>query len=271
MRAIALLRRYAAAIWLFTLVLIGLGLGSAWVMPSGIYPEVEFPRIVVVAKVGDATPDVYLTTVTRPLEQALTTVLGIERIRSKTIRGATEISLQFSSGTDMWRALQVVQASVAEARSELPAGTEITVEKITTGSFPVITFNLSGPVDPRELREAQGRGGEDRGHEAREGHPVAAGEGHRDEVRGDGEEQHAAEAVEPAPGEGGEQGDGAGEEEAGQRVLCTELGVGGLGQHRERDGAAEDQRARQRHREGRERAEREAREEATFEHDGSAR
>jgi CzcA family heavy metal efflux pump len=153
MRAIALLRRYAAAIWLFTLVLIALGLGSAWVMPSGIYPEVEFPRIVVVAKVGDATPDVYLTTVTRPLEQALTTVLGIERIRSKTIRGATEISLQFSSSTDMWRALQVVQASVAEARSELPASTEITVEKITTGSFPVITFNLSGPVDPRELRE----------------------------------------------------------------------------------------------------------------------
>lgn len=153
MKAIELLRRYAAAVWLATAVLVAFGLGAAWSMPSGIYPEVEFPRIVVVARVGDALPDVYLTTITRPLEQALTTVLGVERIRSQTIRGATDISLQFAPGTDMWRALQGVEASVAEVRSDLPPGIEIAVEKITTGSFPVITFNLSGPVDPRELRE----------------------------------------------------------------------------------------------------------------------
>jgi CzcA family heavy metal efflux pump len=152
-KLIALLRRYAVAVWLATFVMIALGVTSAFRMPSSIYPEVEFPRIVVVAKVGDATPEVYLTTVTRPLEQALTTVLGIERIRSKTIRGAAEISLQFAPSTDMWRALQVVQAQVAEARSELPPNVDITVEKITTGSFPVVTYNLSGAVDPRELRE----------------------------------------------------------------------------------------------------------------------
>jgi CzcA family heavy metal efflux pump len=153
MKAIAFLRRYASAVWLATVVLIALGLASALAMPSGIYPEVEFPRIVVVARVGDAPPDVFLTTVTRPLEQQLTTVLGIQRIRSRTIRGAAELSLQFVAGTDMWRALQVVQASVAEARAELPDHTDVSVEKITTGSFPVVTFNLSGPVDPRELRE----------------------------------------------------------------------------------------------------------------------
>jgi CzcA family heavy metal efflux pump len=152
-KAIAFLRRYASAVWLLTAVLVAMGLASAWVMPSSIYPEVEFPRIVVVAKSGDAPPDVFLTVVTRPLEQALTTAIGLTRIRSRTIRGATEISLQFASGTDMWRALQVVEASVAEARADLPPSTEISVEKITTGSFPVVTFNLAGPVDPRELRE----------------------------------------------------------------------------------------------------------------------
>ncbi len=85
-------------------------------MPSGIYPEVEFPRIVVVARTGGAPPEVFLTAVTRPLEQVLTTVLGVQRIRSKTIRGATEISLQFSPSTDMWRALQLVESRVAEVR-----------------------------------------------------------------------------------------------------------------------------------------------------------
>ncbi len=153
MNALLFLRRHAVVVWLATALLVVLGVGAALQIPSGIYPEVEFPRIVVVARTGGAPPEVFLTTVTRPLEQTLTTALGVQRIRSKTIRGATEISLQFAPSTDMWRALQVVESRVAEARSSLPADAEIIVEKVTTGSFPVVTFNVAGPVDPRELRE----------------------------------------------------------------------------------------------------------------------
>ena len=153
MSATAFLRRHEAVVWLATAVLVALGIASARAMPSAIYPEVEFPRVVVVARTGGAPPDVFLTTVTRPLEQTFTTVLGVQRIRSKTIRGATEISLQFSPGTDMWRALQMVESRANEVRGDLPAGAELIVERVTTGSFPVLTFNVSGPSDPRELRE----------------------------------------------------------------------------------------------------------------------
>jgi CzcA family heavy metal efflux pump len=152
-RLLRLVRSHAAAIWFATLALVALGVASGFSMPSGIYPEVEFPRIVVVARTGGAPANVYLTSVTRPLEQSLTTVLGVQRIRSKTIRGATEISLQFAPDTDMWRALQLVESRVNEARSDLPPGSEIIVERVTTGSFPVVTFNLSGSIDRRELRE----------------------------------------------------------------------------------------------------------------------
>jgi CzcA family heavy metal efflux pump len=148
-----LLRRQAAAVWLTAIALVTLGVASALSLPSGIYPEVEFPRIVVVARTGGAPADVFLTNITRPLEQTLATVLGVQRIRSKTIRGATEISLQFTPNTDMWRALQLVESHANEMRGELPPGSEIIVERVTTGSFPVVTFNLSGAVDPRELRE----------------------------------------------------------------------------------------------------------------------
>lgn len=153
MKAIELLQRYAVTVWLTTAVLTLIGLACAYEMPSGIYPEIEFPRVVVVARSGGAPPDVFQTQVTRPLEQVLTATLGLERIRSKTIRGATEIGLQFSPKTDMWRALQLVESKVSEARNTLPPDTEIIVEKVTTGSFPVVTFNVSGPVDPRELQE----------------------------------------------------------------------------------------------------------------------
>lgn len=153
MKLLELLQRYSVTVWLMTAVLTLLGLACAYDMPSGIYPEIEFPRVVVVARAGGAPPEVFQTQVTRPLEQALTSTLGLERIRSKTIRGATEISLQFSPDTDMWRALQLVESRVSEARSGLPADAEIVVEKVTTGSFPVVSFNISGAVDPRELQE----------------------------------------------------------------------------------------------------------------------
>jgi CzcA family heavy metal efflux pump len=152
-KLLALLRRYSVVVWLTTAVLVVLGMACAYGMPSAVYPEIEFPRVVVVARSGGAPPTVFLTQVTRPLEQALTSSLGLQRIRSKTIRGATEISLQFSPETDMWRALQMVESKVTEARGAMPPDSEVVVERVTTGSFPVLTFNVSGTLDPRELRE----------------------------------------------------------------------------------------------------------------------
>jgi CzcA family heavy metal efflux pump len=114
---------------------------------------VEFPRIALVARAGDAPPDVVQIQLTRPLEAALATVLGVERIRSRTIRGMAELKLQFAPGTDMWRALQLVESRVGEVRSTLPGGVEIVVERLTTTSFPVVTYNLTGKIDARRLRE----------------------------------------------------------------------------------------------------------------------
>lgn len=153
MNVLEWIERRSSLAWFAALALAAGGVLVAMRLPSGIYPEVEFPRIVVVARSGDAPPDTTQVELTQPLENALATVLGIERIRSNTIRGATELSLQFAPDTDMWRALQLVQSSVAEIRSELPPNTDITVERLTTTSFPVLTYNLTGAIDPRRLRE----------------------------------------------------------------------------------------------------------------------
>ncbi len=148
----ALLRR-RALVWIAALALAAGGALLATTMPSGVYPEVDFPRIVVVARAGDAPPDVAQVALARPLETALATVLGVQRIRSRTIRGAVELSLVFVPGTDMWRGLQLVESRLGEARTSLPPDTEITVERLTTTSFPVVTFNVDGTVDPRTLRD----------------------------------------------------------------------------------------------------------------------
>jgi multidrug efflux pump subunit AcrB len=84
--------RNARAIVLGVVLLTGAGVYSMSTLPSNIYPEVEFPRIVMVAKAGDLAPRMMQLAVTRPLEEAARTVLGVRRVRSRTIRGATELS-----------------------------------------------------------------------------------------------------------------------------------------------------------------------------------
>ena len=120
-------RRVGEAIFrsalLVTILLTIVGLVSMRQMPSGIYPEVAFPRIVVIAQTpGLAVKDVEVT-VTRPIEEAVSIVLGVTRVRSKTVRGAAELSIDFAPTTDMVQALNDVRARMAEVGAQLPAGT----------------------------------------------------------------------------------------------------------------------------------------------------
>ena len=122
-------------------------------LPRGLYPELAFPRVVVVATLPDATTGLVLRNVTRPLEEALAPVLGVERVRSRTIRGAVELSLQFQPDSDMVVALQLVQAKLAEVRADLPAATALTAERLTPTSFPVLTVSVEGALPPERLRD----------------------------------------------------------------------------------------------------------------------
>ncbi len=120
---------------------------------SGIYPEVEFPRIVVVARAGDLTPALMQASVVRPLESALASVPGVGRLRTRIIRGAAEIALQFQDGVDMQRALQLAGTAVANVHDALPQGVEIEIQKISPADFPILSFDVVGG-DATARREA---------------------------------------------------------------------------------------------------------------------
>src|SRR5205085_8090965 len=104
------------------------GVYSALRMPSSVYPEVTFPRIAVVAKVPDRDVTNMDIKVTRPLEEAVSSVIGVAQVRSKTIRGGSELSIDFNPGTDMRRAEQLTWNRIGARRSDLPPNTELTVE-----------------------------------------------------------------------------------------------------------------------------------------------
>src|SRR5579859_6518501 len=115
------------AVYLITLMLMAVGVTAVFQLPSNIYPETNFPRIMILAHSGDLAPDSMLLTVTRPLEEAASTVQGMRRVRSKTIRGGSEISALFNADMDMQYALQLLQARVSETQASLPPNTQVQV------------------------------------------------------------------------------------------------------------------------------------------------
>jgi multidrug efflux pump subunit AcrB len=137
------IRPFFGAVVLTAGLLTAAGIYSATRMPSGVYPEVTFPRIAVVArKPGIDLRNMELQ-VTVPLEQAVSTVAGVERVRSKTIRGGSELSIDFTPGTDMKRAEQLTWNRIGAIRSQMPPDVEFTVEQMTPSVFPILSVVLT--------------------------------------------------------------------------------------------------------------------------------
>ena len=143
--------RHARAAGLVAGALFAAGVITAFTLPSSIYPPLQFPRIVIIAHSGTLPPQSMMLTVTRPVEQAVMEVPGVRRVRSRSIRGAAEISAQFDSATDMILALQQLQNRVAEIRNDLPSDAELTVERLTPAVFPVFILSMTGGLPTPDL------------------------------------------------------------------------------------------------------------------------
>ena len=143
--------RYGRAIILATGLAAAAGIVAGTGLPSSIYPQLEFPRVVIIGHSGTLPAQTMMLLVTRPIEQAVMEVPGIRRVRSTTFRGATEISAQFEPSVDMIVALQQVQGKIDDARPTLPDGTDLIVERLTPAAFPMYILNLTGAVSSADL------------------------------------------------------------------------------------------------------------------------
>ena len=141
---VAIARPYFGLIVLSTLLLMVWGVVSMLHMPSGIYPEVSFPQIAVIVETPALGIRDVETVMTRPIEERVSIVPGVNRVQSKTVRGASEIKIDFAPGTDMVQALNDVRAKMAEVEAQLPAGTTTVVERQTPSIFPIISFVVTG-------------------------------------------------------------------------------------------------------------------------------
>ena len=138
------------AIMVIVALLCAAGLYAAWQLPVAIFPQTDFPRIVIIVDNGEAPASQTLVSVTRPIEEAMNGIPGIARIKSKTARGSSEISLYFDWGVDIIQVLQLVQARLSQLSSTLPPTATIrNIERLTFAVFPVVGYSLTS--DKRDL------------------------------------------------------------------------------------------------------------------------
>jgi CzcA family heavy metal efflux pump len=112
-------------------------------LPVSLFPQTDFPRVVILVDNGIAPVDVQLLTVTRPIEEAVRLVPGITTVRSVTGRGSTEISVFFRWDIDILNALHLVQGRLAQIMPTLPPAARFYVNRLTFSVFPMIGFSLS--------------------------------------------------------------------------------------------------------------------------------
>jgi multidrug efflux pump subunit AcrB len=146
-------RPFFGAVVATVLLLAGAGLYCAGRMPLAVYPEVTFSRVAVVAKVPALDVATMELKVTRPLEEAVRGVVGVTQVRSKTIRGGSELYLDFIPGTDMRQAKTDTWNYISSVIPQLPAGVDLTVEPMSPSVFPIMSVVLTGGDNASQLRD----------------------------------------------------------------------------------------------------------------------
>jgi CzcA family heavy metal efflux pump len=129
---------------LFLFILLTLaGTYTTFKLPVSLFPSLAFPRIVISADAGDKPIDKMIVEVTKPLEQAVRNVPGVEGIRSNSNRGATELSVNFAWGRDMVLALLQVQEALNQVAPNLPAGVSLSATRVDPTGFPMLGLSLT--------------------------------------------------------------------------------------------------------------------------------
>jgi multidrug efflux pump subunit AcrB len=137
------LSRAAKTVFFFLIVLTVAGIYAAFQLPISVFPETNFPRVVIAIDNGVMPVEQMQVTITKPIEDAINSVPGLLTVRSTTSRGSAEVSLFFDWNVDMYRTLQLTDAALAKVQQELPATAHITTNRLTFATFPILGYALT--------------------------------------------------------------------------------------------------------------------------------
>ena len=130
-----------------SLVMIGIlvfGIIAYRGLPVSDLPTIDYPTITVNANLPGASPEVMATSVATPLEQAFSTISGIDNITSSSSQGSTNVTLQFALERDIDKAAADVQSAISKTLRQLPQGINPpSYNKPNAADTPIAMYSFS--------------------------------------------------------------------------------------------------------------------------------
>jgi CzcA family heavy metal efflux pump len=120
------------------------GIYSLTNIQTGLFPDITFPKIKIIAENGQQPVNKMMVTITVPLENAIKKVQNLHMVRSTTSRGSCEISAFLDWNTDIDLGKQRIEAEINSIRQDLPQDIQITIQKMNPSILPVMGYSLEG-------------------------------------------------------------------------------------------------------------------------------
>ena len=134
--------------------LVVLGVASFLQLGVDIFPKVDLPTITITTRLPGASPEEIESQITKPIEEAVNTIAGLDELRSSTIEGQSQVFATFVLERNVQEAANDVREKVSAVLARFPPGTELPiVEKVDPDSAPVLALVVAGRRAPREITE----------------------------------------------------------------------------------------------------------------------
>src|SRR5690349_8879637 len=141
--------RHSTSIIFLIIVLAIIGIYAAFQIPVAVFPTTNFALIKIGVDNGVMPIEQMEVTITRPIEQAVNMVPGLENVRSVTSRGSADIDLFFNWDVNMLETLQMVDAAVSHIQNSLPPTAKIETYRMDFSSFPILGYSLTSDKVPQ--------------------------------------------------------------------------------------------------------------------------
>jgi len=139
---------------MISLILIGFGVFGLSNLRLNLYPDVSFPTITIFTTYEGVAPEDMETLISRPVEETVGSVSGVQRVRSLSSQGASVVRLNFDWGTDLFVAETEVRKRLDQIRRSLPQDAEQPIVfTYDPNDEPIVVLTITSDTrSPRELR-----------------------------------------------------------------------------------------------------------------------
>ena len=142
-------------VYLAVIILLVFGVISYFTMPKELFPEINYPTVFVQTTYPGNSPEDIENLITRPLENELQTLQGLNELSSNSLQDFSVIFVEFQTNIDIKEALVDVKEAIDKAKSELPDDlpADPSAVNLDFTSFPILNVNLSGDYSRVQLKD----------------------------------------------------------------------------------------------------------------------